>query len=125
MLAACGTNRPASVLGGECRIFERPDYEVQGKRKYDQDWIDSNIEGGVGGCGWKRPAQRPSALDAPAVQKPVAKAKKKPGLIKRIKDRFTAPSPPIEPTPYIMQPVIAIAPTPRPRDPVDELLDTK
>ena len=39
---ACGTLRPASVGGGECRVFERPEYAVLGQTRYDQNWIDSN-----------------------------------------------------------------------------------
>uniref|UniRef100_UPI000550DACE hypothetical protein n=1 Tax=Bradyrhizobium liaoningense TaxID=43992 RepID=UPI000550DACE len=53
LLAACGHGGPASIAGGECRIFEAPQYEVRGKRQYNQDWIDSQVEGGVGGCHWK------------------------------------------------------------------------
>jgi len=30
-VAACGTLRPASVGGGECRVFERPEYAVLGQ----------------------------------------------------------------------------------------------
>lgn len=128
MLAACGTSLPASVLGGECKIFERPEYAVKGKRPYDQNWIDSQVEGGVGGCNWPRPSPRPASLDVPTSDGPIASApKKKPGIIKRIKDRISAPASPIEPTPYVMQPVIVTAPAspPKPRDPVDELLGIK
>ena len=49
-----------SVAGGECKVFERPEYVVLGKRPYDQNWIDGTIEGGVGACRWKRPAPRPA-----------------------------------------------------------------
>jgi hypothetical protein len=64
-IAGCaGTNLPASVAGGECRVFERPEYVVKGARRYDQNWIDGNIEAGVGACGWKRPAARPASVDA-------------------------------------------------------------
>jgi hypothetical protein len=64
MLAACsGNSLPASVLGGECKVFERPEYVVRGAKRYDQNWIDGNIEAGVGGCGWKRPKPRPASFD--------------------------------------------------------------
>jgi len=56
MLAGCGTSRPASVAGGECRVFVRPAFAVKGVTARDQDWIDDTIERGVAGCGWKRPA---------------------------------------------------------------------
>ena len=64
-VAACGTLRPASVGGGECRVFERPDYAVLGQTRYDQNWIDSNTEAGVAACGWQRPKPRPQALGRP------------------------------------------------------------
>ena len=48
-LAGCQTTGIGSVKGGECKIFERPPYAVRGVRQYDQDWIDSTVEGGVGG----------------------------------------------------------------------------
>ena len=86
VLAGCaGNNLPASVLGGECKIFERPPYVVLGKNTYDQDWIDGTVEAGVASCGWKRPQPRP------AVKKPVR------------------PSPvrPVSPRP------VAVAPVPR------------
>lgn len=126
LLGACQHTGVGSVSGGECKIFERPQYVVLGKRPYDQDWIDSQVEGGIGGCGWRRPQARPAALDAIPGQKAkvVAPAKKK-GLIKRIKDRvvkpFTAPVAPIIESP---PPVVAVPapPPPPPRDPVDELL---
>lgn len=55
MLAACGTSRPASVAGGECKIFHRPVTVITGVTSMDQDWIDDTIERGVAGCGWRRP----------------------------------------------------------------------
>jgi hypothetical protein len=116
-----------SVKGGECRIFERPQYVVLGKRPYDQDWIDSQVEGGVGGCGWQRPKARPASFDAVPGQKAkvVAKPVKKRGIIKRIKDRvvqpFTRSVDPVIETPLPPPMVSAPAPPP-PRDPVDELL---
>src|SRR4051794_15671112 len=64
LLAGCASRGPASIAGGECKIFEAPQYEVRGKRAYDQDWIDSQVEGGVGGCHWTRPKPRPASLEA-------------------------------------------------------------
>lgn len=139
LLAGCATDGIGSIKGGECRIFERPEYAVRGKLQYDQDWIDGNIEAGIGGCGWKRPVARPSALDAPKGHIVVRSAPvKKRGLLKRIKDRVAHPfskpvapimqSPPFadrwtpiaKPTPP--EPAPAPMPAPAPRDPVDELL---
>ena len=128
-LAGCaGTKRPASVAGGECRIFEAPPYEVRGQTSYDQDYIDGNVEAGIGGCGWKRPAARPPELDArPKAAKPVAHKppKKKPSFLARVRARVTGK--PVAPAPYIAVPgpastVAEPTPTPAPRDPVYELL---
>jgi hypothetical protein len=127
-LGACNLQTLGSVAGGECKIFERPSYAVLGKRAYDQDWIDSQIEGGVGGCHWQRPAPRPPALDArPGVAAPA----KKPGLIRRLRDRVQPPAawpasapaavvplPQSEPPP----PEPPSAPPPPPRSALDELL---
>jgi hypothetical protein len=128
LLGACQTTGVGSVGGGECKIFERPQYVVLGKRQYDQDWIDSQVEGGVGGCGWQRPQARPASLDAVPGQKAkvVAKPVKKRGLIKRIKDRVVHPfTKPVEPVIESPPPPVVAAPAPpslAPRDPVDELL---
>jgi hypothetical protein len=102
-IAGCaGLPLPASVKGGECKVFDRPEYEVRGARRYDQNWIDGNIEAGVGGCNWARPKARPPALDAegpaPVVIAP-AKPVKKPslwsrtkGVAARVRDRVHRPS---------------------------------
>lgn len=63
MLAACGTSRPASVAGGECKVFVRPASVIVGATARDQDWIDDTIERGVAGCGWKRPSGKRGASD--------------------------------------------------------------
>jgi hypothetical protein len=120
-IAGCaGTKLPASVAGGECKIFEAPKYAVRGARAYDQDWIDSNIEGGVGGCGWQRPQARPAAIDGKTAVKPAAQKPKR-GIVERIKDRIlpaAAPPTVAQPAPVEPPPLL-----PRPRDPVDELLN--
>ena len=125
-LSGCVTTGVGSVKGGECRVFERPEYAVRGKARYDQNWIDSQIEGGVGGCGWKRPKPRPPEFDRGAAAPSIARAEPRPGVIKRIKNRIaprkaaaaqTAPAP----VPYIN--VVPAAPPPR--DPVDELLSLR
>lgn len=123
MLAGCQTTGQGSIKGGECRVFERPEFAVRGKQQYDQDWIDGNIEAGIGGCNWKRPSARPASLDGAPGQKVAAPVKaKKRDLIKRIKDRvvspFTHPVAPILETPVVPTP----PPPAKPRDPVDELL---
>jgi hypothetical protein len=123
-VTACGTLRPASVGGGECRVFERPEYAVLGQTRYDQNWIDSNIEAGVAACGWQRPKPRPQTLGMPPGAKYDAPAKKRPGLVRRIKrniapsanSQSSAPAPIPTPEP----PSVPTAPA---RDPVDELLE--
>jgi hypothetical protein len=125
-LAGCQTTGTGSVKGGECRVFERPEYAVRGKRPYDQDWVDSQIEGGVGACGWKRPAPRPASLDAAQAPKNVAPAPPKHrGIVKRITDRVTswpaAKPAPVVATPQSPEPVTVVPPEPM-RDPVDDLL---
>ena len=127
-LAGCAATGPASITGGECKIFERPEYAVRGKRPYDQNWIDSQVEGGVGGCGWKRPAPRPAALDAPRATPAAQPVMKRPSLIRRIRNRVMPADEHPEPMPYIAAPLPsaepAVAPVapPPPRDRVDELL---
>lgn len=124
-VAGCATKGPASIAGGECRIFERPDYAVRGRRPYDQDWIDSQVEGGVGGCGWKRPAPRPAALDAAPARKVAPAPVRRRSVVQRIKDRITGS--PVAPVSYVAAPIVPAVMPPRPappppRDPVDELL---
>lgn len=55
LLSGCATNRPASVLGGECRAFHDPGFAVRGKRLKDSQWIGRTQETGIQVCGWKRP----------------------------------------------------------------------
>lgn len=130
LLSGCMQATIGSVAGGECKIFERPAYVVLGKRPYDQDWIDSQVEGGVGGCKWKRPAPRPPELDAVPVKSKAAAVKPKRGFVKRITDRFKqswppaaapagpAPAPVVTPAPVVEPP----PPPPKPRSAIEELL---
>jgi hypothetical protein len=129
MLSGCETLR-GSIAGGECKVFERPEYAVRGLRSYDQHWVNSQVEGGIGACGWARPAARPPELDAvrPATKKAIQPTKKR-SLVRRIKDRVkiwpdnpapvvAAPLPVPEPPPPAPPPP---AP-PKPRSAIDELL---
>jgi hypothetical protein len=126
-VTACGTLRPASVGGGECQVFEQPEYAVLGQSRYDQNWIDSNTEAGVAACGWQRPKPRPQVLGrAPSAKHLAPTKKKQPGVIGRIKHTAT-PSASAQPstpamTPGQEPPLVPDAPA-RPRDPVDELLE--
>jgi hypothetical protein len=86
LLAGCDPQTlKGSVAGGECRVFERPPYAVRGQRQYDQNWIDSQVEGGVGACGWPRPAARPAAIDAATLVAPAPAPVRRRGVIARIK----------------------------------------
>lgn len=151
MLGGCaGSNRPASVSGGECRVFERPTYVVLGKTQHDQDWIDGNVEAGIGACGWPRPQPRPKDWDikTAAAEPPRASvAAEKIGRIKHLRQKvarglakarekvtgkaYAAPVSAPGPVPYIAPsislPVTAQPPEPSPsplppQDPVDALL---
>lgn len=55
--ASCAGNRPASVLGGECHVFDDPGFAVRGKRPQDNKWIGATQEKGIEVCGWKRPTR--------------------------------------------------------------------
>lgn len=56
-LAGCAGSGPASVIGGECRVFADPGFAVRGKRLKDSRWIGSTQEKGIEVCGWKRPRE--------------------------------------------------------------------
>jgi hypothetical protein len=127
-LAACQTTGGGSVAGS-CTLFERPPYAVRGARSYDQDWIDSTIEGGIGGCKWARPAARPAELDAAPAPKPrpVAKPAKKRSWVKRVKAKVwsNASVAPVAIVPEPIEAAIPVPPSPPPAPPrsaIDELL---
>jgi hypothetical protein len=132
LLAGCGGGKSlTSIQGGESKIFEAPPYVVKGKAPYDQNWIDSQVEGGVAAFGWPRPAPRPPAIDAPRSKQKAAPPKKpvKQSFARRFKDRVTAPfraAPPVVASPPVVAapaPAPPAAPPPKSRDAVDELLD--
>jgi hypothetical protein len=128
------------VSGGECKIKEPPPHVILGKTQVDQDWIDGEVEVGVGVCGFPRPGPRPAALDAPPATRqviadpvPASKPKKK-GFIRRFRERVLR-APPVAvkqvptPIPYTAAPVPAPTPVPAPmpprRDPVLDFLTPK
>ena len=63
LLTACAANNFAS-LEGAGKAFPRAQYQVLGKTKYDQTWIDKTTEAEVVGFGFKRPLRRPASFDA-------------------------------------------------------------
>lgn len=54
-LCGCAGRGPASVLGGECKVFTDPGFAVRGKRAKDARWIGATQEKGIEVCGWPRP----------------------------------------------------------------------
>jgi hypothetical protein len=135
LLGGCVTDGTGSVAGGECKVFEAPQFAVRGATQHDQDWIDPTIESGIGGCKWKRPAPRPAEWDAPKVRNvrkvaPDAKPAKKPPLWLKMLRSPLVKSPlvvsvPEAPPAIVPEPAPAIAApplAPPPCRPIDELL---
>jgi hypothetical protein len=92
-LTGCATNKLQTFVGGSCKAFPRPDYQVKGRTKYDQTWVDKVTEAGVAGCQWERPKPRPASWDATVVvpstiTTPEVVTVKKPGFISRTINRF-------------------------------------
>lgn len=133
LLAGCATSPGPASVSGTCSVFEAPRYAVKGARTYDQDWIDSTIEGGVGACKWQRPATRPAELDAtpPPPRKAklhaAPKKKKRPLWVRMLHWKKAAPvaAPVVASPPPIAEPVPptpAAPPSSPPRSAIDELL---
>lgn len=55
MLGGCASTRPASVMGGECKVFTDPGFAVRGLRLKDNRWIGRTQEKGIQVCKWTRP----------------------------------------------------------------------
>jgi hypothetical protein len=122
----CGTLRPACVGGGECRVFEHPEYAVLGKTRYDQNWIDSNTEAGVAACGGSVPSRGRKCWadrrgEAPRTREKEAAGPDRPHQASRCANaNAQSPTPATIPTP---EPSPVPAPPATTHDPVDELLD--
>lgn len=56
-LSGCAGIGPASVMGGECRVFDDPGFKVRGKRLQDSQWIGRTQEKGITVCNWVRPTK--------------------------------------------------------------------
>ena len=79
-LLGCAANNVGSLDAGAA--LPRATYQVLGKTKYDQTWIDKTIEGEVKGFGFKRPLKRPASFDAaPAQHKVIVTPATKPILL--------------------------------------------
>jgi hypothetical protein len=70
LLSGCAGQMPASVAGGECRVFTDPGFAVQGKRVVDKRWIGATQEKGIEICNWKRPVAMPKAAAVVAIRAP-------------------------------------------------------
>ena len=125
-VTVCGMLRRASVGGGECRVFERPEYVVLAQTPYDQNWIDSNTEAGVAACGWQRPKSRPQARGRPPEANHRTRPKQKPGLIGRFERAAASSASAKSSAPATMPtsapPSVPAAPAAS-RDPIDEQLE--
>ncbi len=69
-MSGCAGQMPASVAGGECRVFTDPGFAVQGKRVIDKRWIGATQEKGIQICNWKRPIAMPKVVAAVAAPVP-------------------------------------------------------
>ena len=79
-LLGCAANNVGSLDAGAA--LPRATYQVLGKTKYDQTWIDKTIEGEVKGFGFERPLKRPASFDAaPAQHKVIVTPATKPNLL--------------------------------------------
>lgn len=57
LVGGCAGQHPASIMGGECRVFTDPGFAVRGKRPQDSRWIGATQEKGIEVCDWKRPTK--------------------------------------------------------------------
>lgn len=53
----CASLGPASVAGGECKVFHDPGFAVRGARLKDAQWIGRTQETGIKVCRWRRPTE--------------------------------------------------------------------
>ena len=101
LLQGCATDNVGTLDAGAA--LPRAQYQILGKTKYDQAWVDKTIEGEVAGFHFARPLKRPASLDAAKVvvmpAKPgvlpivtqtipaVVTVAKKPSLLRRLNDK--------------------------------------
>lgn len=57
LLGGCASLGPASVRGGECKVFHDPGFAVRGARLKDAQWIGRTQETGIRVCRWRRPTE--------------------------------------------------------------------
>lgn len=91
LLAGCaGPGKLQTFVGGTCQALPQAEYQIKGKTRYDQVWIDKTIEGEVAGCQWERPKARPASWDAtvvvpPTVTTPAVVTVKGPSWLQKLK----------------------------------------
>lgn len=80
LLVGCASSNVGTLDAGAA--LPRATYQVLGKTRYDQTWIDKTIEGEVAGFGFKRPLRRPASFNAnPASHTVVVKPASKPAIL--------------------------------------------
>lgn len=120
-LAACA-NGKFVTLSAAGQDFPQADYQILGKTKYDQTWIDKTIESEIAGFGFSRPSKRPASLDQATVVVQPATATK-PSVISAIKKKFKKPAPVATPLPQPKPEVVPPAPPPAKKKLLQKLKD--
>jgi hypothetical protein len=90
LLAGCAEPNKLLTFGGVCQALPQAEYQIKGKTRYDQIWIDKTIESEVTGCQWDRPKPRPAKWDVavvvpPTVTTPPVVTVSKPSWIQKLK----------------------------------------
>lgn len=96
LLLGCANNNGNKLVfpGGVGTALPRAEYQIRGKTRNDQLWVDKTIEAEVAGFGFARPKPRPASWDAPKKKpKPVAKKRT---IIQRVLHRKEVPVEPVE-----------------------------
>ena len=123
LLLGCANNNANRLVypAGIGTALPKAEYQVLGKSRYDQTWIDKTIEAEVAGFGFDRPKRRPASFDAPAKKKQAKLPVKKPSLIHRVLHPMERPLPPpapkIEEPAYLPPPLVEPEPTAAPPPP--------
>jgi hypothetical protein len=64
LLQGCAGKTEFATLKPAGEAFPQAQYQVLGKTRYDQTWIDKTTEAELVGFGFKRPQKRPASFDA-------------------------------------------------------------
>lgn len=115
LLAGCA-NGKFVTLEAAGKSFPQAEYQVLGKTRYDQTWIDKTIEAEVAGFGFERPRRRPANLSGSVVVVTPATAEK-PTIIRAVMSRFKKKPVPVPETKPVVIPAPAVV-QPPPTKPV-------